>query len=369
MPAERKTIYLIGGTDEFTIKQRAAELAGKLAPKAAGEFGVETLEGEINNMDDALRVLNRLHEALNTVGFFGAEKLVWLKSTTLLADNRTTQTETVKDALVALADSLKRGLPPGVTLLISAIGCDQRRGLFLTIKKLGDVAILQAPEAGKPAGDEEIDAFLRERLQAAGKRMTHDAVATFRQMVEPSLREIASELEKLCLYVRDRPEISVADVRAICSASRQAIIWELTEAIGARNLPRAIGATENLLANGEAAIGMVVMLAQQFRLMLLARDLADRRVLIPGARGFDYVERYKHLPEAETGHFPRTKEGQPPNPWRVYHCAVAARNFSQAELIRALDRLLEAQTQLVSTGLDERLVIEEALTKIARKAA
>ncbi len=369
MPAERKTIYLIGGTDEYSIKDRAVQMAAKLAPPQAGEFGVETIEGDTNTIEEALRLLGRLHESLNTVGFFGAEKLVWLKSTTLLADNRTTQTEAVKDALAALADALKRGLPDGVTLLISAIGCDQRRGLFLTIKKLGEVALFQAPEAGKPAGDEEIDEFIRERLQTAGKRIATEALETFRQMVEPSLREIANELEKLCLYVGARPEITAADVRAICSASRQAVIWELTDAIGTRNLPRTIATVENLLAAGEAAIGLVVMLAQQFRFMLLARDLIERKVLVPGFKGFDYVERFKSLPENEVGHFPKTKEGAPPNGWRVYHCAVASRNFSSAELIRALDLLLQAQTQLVSTGLDERLVLEHALTKIARKTA
>jgi DNA polymerase III delta subunit len=53
----------------------------------------------------------------------------------------------------------------------------------------------------------------------------------------------------------------------------------------------------------------------------------------------------------------------------LYRCALAARNFSTAELIGAMDLLLEANRQLVSTQLDARLVLGEAVAKIARKRA
>jgi DNA polymerase III subunit delta len=263
-------------------------------------------------------------------------------------------------------------LPDGVTLLISAVGCDQRRVLFQTIKKLGDVALFDAPEAGKRDGEEQIGEFIREKLGAVGKRFDAEALGAFRALVEPSLREIANELEKLCLYVGPRPEIRAADVQAICSASRQAIIWELVDAVGARALPKAIAAVEQLLAQGEAALGVVMMLAAQFRLMLLAKDLAQRKVLVPGERGFEYVQRFDRLGKEQpdlVAHFPRTKEGGLPNGWRLHRCAVAARHFSNADLIRAMDLLLAAHLQLVTTQLDERLVLEEALTKIARRNA
>ena len=83
-----KSIYLLAGTDQFSVKAAAVQLADKLAPKSAGEFGSETIDGTAGNQDEALKVLARLHEALNTVGFFGAAKLVWLKSTNLLADDK-----------------------------------------------------------------------------------------------------------------------------------------------------------------------------------------------------------------------------------------------------------------------------------------
>ena len=369
-PAATTNIYLIGGSDEFLVKETAVKLSAKLAPKAAGEFGVEIIDGGAANADEALTVLRRLDEALNTIGFFGATKLVWLKSTNLLADDKAVTADAVKDALAEFGEQLKRGLPDGVTLLISAIGFDKRRSLAKTLEKIAVVELFDAPEAGKRAGEEEIAEFVRTKLRAAGKQMSNPAYQAFRETVEPDLRELANELEKLALYVGKRTDITDADVRAICSVSRQAIIWDLADALGARRLGEAMRQTEHLLAGGEAAIGVLMLLVNQFRLILLAKDLASRKVLVPtdgfdGAR--DYFNAFQRLPASATAHFPRTKEGALPSPWRLYRCALAARNFSTAELIRAMDLLLDANRQLVSTQLDERLVLEEAIVKIARK--
>jgi len=112
-----------------------------------------------------------------------------------------------------------------------------------------------------------------------------------------------------------------------------------------------------------------MMLAGQFRLTLLAKDLMLRKVLIP-TEGYDpakdYANAFQRLPERATAHFPRTKEGALPNAWRLYRCAVAAKNFSESELIGAMDALLEANRLLVSTQLDARLILEETIVKIAR---
>jgi len=374
MPAtatKAKSIYLVGGADEYSIKESAAKLAEKLAPKKAGEFGLEIIDGSASNQDEALKVLSKLREALETVGLFGGgDKLVWLKNTDLLADTPTTRAESVKEALAELADLLKGGLGDGVVLLISAIGCDRRKTLYKTLEKVGEVQFFEALEEGKGDSDEEIEAFIRSKLQADSKTMNAEAVLAFRELVAPNLREIANELEKLFIYVGKRTAVTKDDVRAICSASRQAVIWELTDALGARRTPQAIRALESLLDDGDQPIGILMMLVAQFRLMLLACDLMQRKLITvrdgPGGN-VEFVKAFERLPEQATAHFPRTKDGALPNAWRLYRCALAAKNFSSSELIRAMDLLLEANRQLVSTQLDDRLVLEETIAKIALK--
>src|SRR5437667_11785774 len=93
---QAKSIYLVGGSDEFSIKEAAAKLAEKLAPK--DEFATEVIDGGAGNQDEALKILSRVHEALNTVGLFGGDKLVWLNNTNLLSDERGVTAESIKDA-------------------------------------------------------------------------------------------------------------------------------------------------------------------------------------------------------------------------------------------------------------------------------
>ncbi len=372
-PARRTgpvTVWLVTGDDEFSIKEEAARLATELAPADAGAFGCDIVEGDCDNQDEAVQLLRRLNEALFTVGLFGGNKLVWLKNTSLLADTRTTGAEAVKDGLADLADQLKAGLPEGVKLLISAIGCDKRRALYKTLEKLADLRRFDVPDAGKAAGEQEIADFIRRQLAKLGKQMDPAAFEAFRLLIAPDYREIANELEKLDLYTGTRPAITETDVRAICSASRQAVIWDLTDSLGARRLGDSLAALRHLLDGGENPIGVLMMLVAQFRLMLLARDLIDRRVLVPGSPpngAYQYVRRFQDLPETETAHFPRTKTGALPNAWRFYRCAWAARNFSTTELVNALETLTDVNRQLVSTGLDNQLVLEQAIVRIARQ--
>jgi DNA polymerase-3 subunit delta len=360
-------IHLVAGSDEFSIKEHALELSRKLTPKGGGDMAVEIVEGDAQNQDQAMQVFAKLTEALTMVGLFGGDKLVWWKNTNLLGDNVTTRSEAVKDRLADLTELLKRGLSPGVTLLISAIGCDKRRAAYKFLEKQAQTKIFDAPDLSKSAGAEEVAAFVLQRVKELGKKMSDRTLAVFRDLVAPDFREIANELEKAALYVGDRPEITEDDVRAICSSSRQAVIWELTDAVGERNIGKAMRASENLLGYGESAIGVIILLAGQVRLMLLAQDLDKRGVLSSRQQGFSYARAFDALPEHEKQHFPRTKEGKYPNAWRLYRVAQAASNFSPAELVRALDLLLQANTKLVSTQLDERLVIEELITRITLK--
>jgi DNA polymerase-3 subunit delta len=360
-------IHLVAGSDEFSVKEHALVLSRKLTPKSGGDMAVEIVEGDAQNQDQAMQVFNRLTEALTMIGLFGDDKLVWWKNTNLLGDNVTTRTESVKERLTELTDLLKRGLGPGVTLLISAIGCDKRRAAYKFLEKNAQTDLFDAPDLSKSAGSEEVDAFVLKQARALGKTMSESALAVFRDLVAPDFREIANELEKAAVYVGDRAAITETDVRAICSSSRQSVIWELTDAVGARNIPKAMRAAENLLGYGESAIGVIILLAGQVRLMLLAQDLDRRGVLSSRQQGFSYARAFDALPDREKGHFPRNKDGGYPNAWRLYRVAQAAANFSTDELVRALDLLLQANVKLVSTQLDERLVIEELITRIALK--
>src|SRR6266581_2698909 len=81
-------IYAVVGSDDVEVKQTAAELADKLKPAEAGDFGLEIIDGAADNADQAAARIRSTIEALRTLPFFGGEKLVWLKNANFLGDDQ-----------------------------------------------------------------------------------------------------------------------------------------------------------------------------------------------------------------------------------------------------------------------------------------
>src|ERR1017187_2968264 len=95
---------------------------------------------------------------------------------------------------------------------------------------------------------------------------------------------ISNELEKLMLYVGEKRLITLGDVETMVLAAKQRSLYELTDAISARDRVRALEVLDAILLSGEgeeAAIGHIYMLAKTFRQMLviLERNVRDQRML------------------------------------------------------------------------------------------
>ena len=92
---------------------------------------------------------------------------------------------------------------------------------------------------------------------------------------------VSNELEKLMLYVGEKKRITLGDVETMVL---QRSLYELTDAISAKDRVRALEMLDAILTTGEgdeAAIGHLYMLAKTFRQMLviLERNVRDQRML------------------------------------------------------------------------------------------
>jgi DNA polymerase-3 subunit delta len=95
---------------------------------------------------------------------------------------------------------------------------------------------------------------------------------------------ISNELEKLTLYVGEKKRITLGDVETMVLAAKQRSLYELTDAISAKDRVRALEMLDAILSTGEgdeAAIGHLYMLAKTFRQMLVIteRNVRDTRML------------------------------------------------------------------------------------------
>ena len=185
--------------------------------------------------------------------------------------------------------------------------------------------------------------------QDAGAKLEPDAARELVDALGADMMLVASELEKLLLYATGRGKITLGDVETMVLSAKQRTLYELTDAISARDRVRALGLLQGLLnssdAGEEGAIGHLYMLDKSFRQMLviLEKNVRDSRAIWQALwQGF-------RMP-----------------PFAAEDLIRQARRYkSRRELTRALRLVARADLELRSSPPDKRLVLERLIYELA----
>jgi DNA polymerase-3 subunit delta len=185
--------------------------------------------------------------------------------------------------------------------------------------------------------------------QEAGSRMDPDAARELVDALGADMMMVSSEMEKLLLYTLGRGRITLGDVETMVLGAKQRSLYELTDAISARDKARALALLHGLLnssdAGEDAAIGHLYMLAKTFRQMLviLEKNVRDSRAIWQALwQGF-------RMP-----------------PFAAEDLIRQARRYkSRRDLTRALKLVARADIELRSSPPDKRLVLERLVYDLA----
>jgi DNA polymerase-3 subunit delta len=126
--------------------------------------------------------------------------------------------------------------------------------------------------------------WLKEYCGSQSVTLDADAARELVDALGGDMMMISNELEKLILYVGEKKHISLGDVETLVLAAKQRSLYELTDAISAKDRVRALEIVEAIFSTGEAedaAIGHLYILAKTFRQMIviLERNVRDQRML------------------------------------------------------------------------------------------
>ncbi len=210
---------------------------------------------------------------------------------------------------------------PSTCLIFEGEKIDQRRKFFVDIKKHGHLVEY------KRLYENQLGPFIRGEAAALGKRVEPAAQEMLVYLVGNNLQELAAQVEKVATYIGARENIKGADIREIVSDTKVDSIFELTDALGNRELARALRSLNTILRDGEAPLMVLAMLARHYRQLWKVRELCD-----------------KGVPSPEIG------KAAGINPYFLKGIMEQARNYRTAEFKAIFERLYKTDWALKTSG-------------------
>jgi DNA polymerase III subunit delta len=361
---EASNVFAVLGSDEGETKRRARELASELTPEEGGDFGVDTIDGMADNAEQAVLRIRQATEAIQTLPFFGREKLVWLKNVTFLADSVTGRSAAVQDALEDLKEVLSRGMPSGVRFLLSASEVDKRRSFYKSLGKFAKVEQFDRIDVTRPGWEEEVQAVAHRLAAELNLRFEPEALETFVRLAGADGRQLRNELEKIDLSLGTERTITVEVVRALVAKSTSGVIWELGTCISKRQLGESLSLLDQLIFQGETPVGILyAAIIPSVRNLLVTKELFLRHNIKRPQAPFQFNSILGKLPEEAIRHLPRRKDGGI-NAYGLGLAACETHRFQLPELIEGFQACLKANIQLVSTQLEPKLILSQLLVKL-----
>ena len=190
--------------------------------------------------------------------------------------------------------------------------------------------------------------WIVEKAQQEQVKVDQDAARELVDALGADMMLVSSELEKLLLYVGEKKRITLGDVETMVLAAKQRSLYELTDAISAKDKVRALAVLDAVLSTSDgddAAIGHLYMLARTFRQMMviLEKNVRDTRAIWQALwQGF-------RVP-----------------PFAAEDIIRQARRYkSRRELSRALKLIARADMALRSSPPSKRLILEHLVMQLA----
>ena len=370
-PASAKPLLLVCGDDEFAVKQRAKQLYQEWCA-ALGGMDHEIIDASVGNSGEALKALAKLREALQTLPFFGGAKVVWLQNCNFLGEERTASAQAVTETLGEISQELKSFDWTNVRLLISAGKVDKRKVFYKTIDKLGAVETFAGWSMDDKDWADQAETFARRGLRESKKEISDEALAQLVANVGPNVRLLSNEIEKLSLFVGARDKINSDDISTIVTRNKQARAFALGDALGERNLPQLLRCLdeemwEMQIDKQKSEIGLLYGLITKVRVLIFLKEMINAGWVKLGG---DYSRFKAQLEKVPADAMPDDKRFNPlsMNPYVLFKASGQARNYTSAELVRAMDLLLQCNRQLVLSNLDESLVLQQTIVRIVGRS-
>ncbi len=304
-------VYLLTGSEVF-FRDKFRDQVPKLFLKDSG--------GEVRDHDlGEVPVRDALDDAAN-LGLFASLRVVWLRNAEAILPKREGATSS-KHSAEAVAGYCAHPNPRCMVVFESR--SDEKDKATRLEKMMPGVTVveIERPSIGESAK------HLSDDATKAGFAFDPRAASELVESTGGDLGRARMELQKIMSYAAGRGKITLDDVRALVPAEPVYIIWELGDSIGRRDAAAALERLAALFREGHSAIPTLGLISGHIRRLV------------------------------------RAKAGT--TQWVSPEVKKQAAKIPMKDLMRALDRLHQADLELRSSPPDDRIVLERLILDLA----
>jgi DNA polymerase III subunit delta len=364
--SENANFHVIVGSDDGMVREEALALYNELTGGNDDGFTHETIDGNADNSEGAYEICSSASQSLMTMPMFGGDKVVWLRNVNFLGDDVTGRSQRTEAGVEMLRGILEKGLPNGIKFLISADKIDKRKSFWKFLEKSAAVQSYDKIDISKEGWEDEVGRLVEGRARELGLEFENDAMELFIMLAGEQSKQIMNELEKLDLFLgKERRVVNIEDVRTLVPLSREAVVFEIGQAIQKGNVARAIQLIDEQLAAEESAIGIMrASIINVVRNLYMAKLILEKFKAPSGNYGA-FAGALNRLPAADRAWLPQKKDGSGVNVFPIFLAVPNAKNYDLDGLQHVMVQTQRADQALVTTGLDHRMILHRLIAEIA----
>ena len=255
--------FLLYGEDTCRSRERLKEIVEQYKMKNRQGLDLFFFDFPEADFDD-------IEIAVNQRSMFGEKKLI------VISNFLNSKMEETEDKMINLLKKIKKervNLDKENIFFIffeSKVGVQNR--LFKFLKKSDETKIQEF----KLLKDLELSDWVKTYFSNFGFQVQKDLLKLFLEYVGNDPWRIKNEINKLVNYCQAKKRIEIADIELLVLAEIDNNIFNTIEAIANKNEVKALKLVHNHIQKGDNALGLLSMIAYQFKILLTIRDLIDR---------------------------------------------------------------------------------------------
>ncbi|HEX5035876.1 MAG TPA: DNA polymerase III subunit delta [bacterium] len=241
-------IFALVGEEALLLRRALDKLLSERVDAAAKDFNFDVFEGaEVES--------KKLADIVGLLPMMAPRRVVLIRNAQGLK----------KGELEDLTELLTK-IPESTDLIFAAEKADMRTSFWQKVAKLGKLRDF------KPLDAREAPQWLAEEARSAGFSIDFQSAQWLVSAVGNDLSALQSTLEKIYLLKGADKKISLADVESCVTAVSWKSIFDLTDAVGARNLERSVKLYRRMQSSGESPIALVGLLGRHFRILSKVKE-------------------------------------------------------------------------------------------------